>query len=47
MTWLDERGVHPITVDVLAGNDDAQRLYARYGFHPRTVRMRHIKGPMP
>lgn len=39
MNWFTSRDIRNIAVDLLAGNDDATRFYARYGFAPRTVRM--------
>lgn len=39
MDWFANRSVPSIVVDVISGNDAAQRFYARYGFVPRTVRM--------
>ena len=42
MQWFAKRAANPLTVEVLAGNEDALRFYARYGFHSRTVRMRHV-----
>ena len=44
MAWLGERGAKPIVVDVLAANDEARRLYERFGFHARTVRLCHVPG---
>jgi ribosomal protein S18 acetylase RimI-like enzyme len=37
MKWFTEREAKPVTVSILAGNDDAVRLYERFGFKPRTV----------
>lgn len=45
MPWLLARtraGGQSIGVDVLACNEAALRFYERYGFHLRTVRMRHV-----
>jgi ribosomal protein S18 acetylase RimI-like enzyme len=42
MAWLGERSPQSIAVEVMACNDNALRLYQRYGFHARTVRMRHV-----
>ena len=39
MDWLRDRATGGIAVDVMAGNEDALRLYTKYGFHVRTVRM--------
>jgi len=39
MDWFQKHSIQSIHIDVIAGNDDAQRFYARYGFLPRTVRM--------
>jgi len=40
MAWLADLGVKDISVDVMAGNDDAVAFYARFGFQPRTIRLR-------
>lgn len=37
MKWFAEREAKPVIVSILAGNDDAIRLYERFGFKPRTV----------
>lgn len=37
MKWFVERDAKPVLVSILAGNDDAIRLYERFGFQPRTV----------
>jgi ribosomal protein S18 acetylase RimI-like enzyme len=42
MQWLAERGAKSIAVEVMAGNADALRLYERWGFRARTVRMLHV-----
>ena len=39
MDWFARQSVRSIVVNVICGNDDAQRFYARYGFVPRTVRL--------
>ena len=39
MDWFGRQSVRAIVVNVISGNDDAQRFYARYGFLPRTVRL--------
>jgi ribosomal protein S18 acetylase RimI-like enzyme len=39
MDWLAGQSVRSIVVEVISGNDAAQRFYARYGFAPRTVRL--------
>jgi ribosomal protein S18 acetylase RimI-like enzyme len=43
MEWLREKKAKSIVVDVLHGNDDAVRLYERFGFRVRVVRMRHVE----
>jgi ribosomal protein S18 acetylase RimI-like enzyme len=43
MPWLMERTPgRSIVVDVMSCNEAALRFYERYGFHTRTVRMRHV-----
>ena len=42
MRWLGDRPTSGIIVDVLSGNDAAMRLYESFGFHARTVRLRHV-----
>jgi ribosomal protein S18 acetylase RimI-like enzyme len=42
IAWLTERGVKDISVDVMAGNDEALKLYANFGFRPRTIRLRRL-----
>jgi ribosomal protein S18 acetylase RimI-like enzyme len=39
MDWFGGQSVGSIIVEVISGNDAAQRFYARYGFVPRTVRL--------
>jgi diamine N-acetyltransferase len=39
MDWFGARAIQRVVVDLISGNDDAQRFYARYGFVPRTVRL--------
>jgi ribosomal protein S18 acetylase RimI-like enzyme len=46
MDWLHGHSPTSIVVDVLACNDEARRLYERYGFHARTLRMRYVQ-PSP
>jgi ribosomal protein S18 acetylase RimI-like enzyme len=43
--WLTDRRSKTISVEVMTCNESAIRLYERYGFHPRTVRMRHVGRP--
>jgi ribosomal protein S18 acetylase RimI-like enzyme len=45
MSWLHERAPRSIAVEVMACNHDALRLYERWGFHARTVRMLHVPQP--
>jgi len=40
MGWLKERGAGGIVVDVMAENQEALRFYEKFGFAPRTVRMK-------
>jgi ribosomal protein S18 acetylase RimI-like enzyme len=40
MDWFGRRSVRSIVVDVISGNDAAQRFYARYGFLPRSTAYR-------
>ena len=44
MNWFAGQSVSSIVVNVISGNDDAQRFYARYGFLPRTVRLLRAGG---
>jgi diamine N-acetyltransferase len=39
MDWFARQSVRSIVVNVISGNDAAQKFYARYGFLPRTVRL--------
>ena len=39
MDWFGRQSVRSIVIEVISGNDAAQRFYARYGFLPRTVRL--------
>lgn len=39
LEWFADRSVESIAVEVISGNDPAQKFYARYGFVPRTVRL--------
>ena len=39
MDWFATQSVRSIVVNVISGNDDAQRFYARYGFLQRSVRL--------
>jgi ribosomal protein S18 acetylase RimI-like enzyme len=45
MAWLAQRATASLAVEVMACNADALRLYERYGFHQRTVRMLHVCPP--
>jgi ribosomal protein S18 acetylase RimI-like enzyme len=44
LAWLESRRVASIAVEVITGNDSAQRFYERYGFAPRTLRMLRLDG---
>ena len=44
MAWLGSRPVKSISVEVMEGNEEAKGLYARFGFHSRTVRMKYVGG---
>lgn len=39
LEWFADHSVESIAVEVISGNDPAQKFYARYGFVPRTVRL--------
>ncbi len=39
MKWFDRAAVRSIAVEVMSGNDAATRLYERFGFRQRTVRL--------
>jgi ribosomal protein S18 acetylase RimI-like enzyme len=45
MAWLAGRATQSLAVEVMACNADALRLYERYGFRQRTVRMLHVRPP--
>ena len=42
--WFGGHSVGSIFVEVIEGNDAAQRFYARYGFLPRTARLLRFDG---
>jgi ribosomal protein S18 acetylase RimI-like enzyme len=42
LRWLREREVRAIFVDVMDGNSDPMKLYERFGFRARTIRMRQL-----
>jgi ribosomal protein S18 acetylase RimI-like enzyme len=44
MTWLGSRPTKLISVEVMESNEEAKQLYARFGFHGRTVRMKYLGG---
>ena len=37
LAWATGQGAQRVTVTAYAANDGAQRLYARYGFAPRSI----------
>jgi ribosomal protein S18 acetylase RimI-like enzyme len=39
MRWFEQADVLSIAVEVMSGNDAAARLYERFGFRQRTVRL--------
>jgi len=41
MCWLTDRDAKPIRVSILAGNDEAVKLYEQLGFQPRTLWMQN------
>lgn len=43
MRWLGERPTSAIIVDVLYANASAILLYENFGFHARTLRLRHVR----
>lgn len=47
MAWLFSRATASLAVEVMACNADALRLYERYGFRQRTVRMLHVRPNNP
>jgi ribosomal protein S18 acetylase RimI-like enzyme len=47
MEWLAGRATTSLAVEVMACNADALRLYERYGFRQRTVRMLHVRRREP
>ncbi len=40
LQWFGQQSVRAISVEVIIGNESALPFYARYGFHPRTLRLR-------
>ena len=42
MQWLRAQHADPIVVEVISGNDEAARLYERFGFRVRTLRLRLV-----
>jgi ribosomal protein S18 acetylase RimI-like enzyme len=44
MDWLTRHAAKTIVVSVLAGNDDATKLYASFGFQLRTIMFQHVAG---
>ncbi len=44
LDWFKQQSVRSISVDVMIGNETALPFYARYGFHPRTLRLRQNGG---
>lgn len=45
LSWMDANGAETKLVSVAAGNEDAFRFYARYGFRPRRTVLEQIKKP--
>jgi ribosomal protein S18 acetylase RimI-like enzyme len=45
MAWLQTRATQALAVEVMACNEDAVRLYERYGFRPRALRMLQVHPP--
>jgi ribosomal protein S18 acetylase RimI-like enzyme len=43
LIWMDEKGAETKMVSVAAGNEEAFRFYARYGFRPRRTVLEQIK----
>ena len=41
--WLTAQQPSDILVEVLAGNDAAQRLYEAFGFRSRTITLHYVK----
>jgi ribosomal protein S18 acetylase RimI-like enzyme len=44
LEWFHKQSISSISLEVIVGNDSALPFYARYGFLPRTVCLRLIKG---
>lgn len=40
--WLKDQGAASIYVNVLHGNTEALRFYARFGFHPRSLNLYQV-----
>lgn len=43
LAWLDEQNVHTKVIEVAVGNERAYAFYARFGFSPRVVTLKHRK----
>lgn len=41
--WLDERGCRTVEVNVVHGNEEALRFYAKLGFLPRSINLERAK----
>ena len=44
LEWFAENRITSITVDIIAGNTEAQKFYERHGFALRTARLRYAPG---
>lgn len=42
LDWFEQRSVSSISVEVLVGNEAALPFYERFGFYPRTHRLRRL-----
>lgn len=43
LAWFESRAIEAISLEVLVGNERVMRFYERFGFFPRTHRLRHVR----
>ena len=44
LTWLDAQNIEEKVIDIAVGNEEATHFYARFGFYPRIIKLKQIKG---
>ena len=44
LTWLDAQNIEEKVIDIAVGNEEAACFYARFGFYPRIIKLKQIKG---